>query len=102
MYERLNNKDEREVLVKELSRKKNLKKFLNDFTGTFNLTELIYRWYLHFNPEKADYEFIDELREKYVLCDDVLINTLYRAYVDKDYKRREQQLWLVDPPCPRE
>lgn len=87
--------------MNEINSSKNKKTKLENLTSLFDLTKLMLKWYQHFNPEKANLEFIEEKREEYQFCDDVLVNTMYRSYVDNTYPRYQQQLWLQDPPCPR-
>jgi hypothetical protein len=88
---------EMEKLDNEVYRVTNIKKFLEDITGTFEPREILERWFKHFKPILNTTEKIDETLERYYLCEDVLFNKLYRTHVDNNWVY--VPLWFAD--CPR-
>jgi hypothetical protein len=70
----------------------NKKKMVSTITNAVDLQALVSGWYLHFNPELIPKT--EELLEKFVTCEDVLFNRLYRKYVDPDAP--DMKLWIAD------
>ena len=54
----------------------------------------LYYWYLHFCPEKANEKHIQRIMDKYYGFNKVLVNDLYRKYVDKNIGRTDDVMGL--------
>jgi len=68
---------------------------LRKTTDEFDTHKLLVAWYQHFAPEKVD--DADNIMQKYVNCESVLFNSLYKKYVDNNWE--PVPLWFSDPTC---
>lgn len=89
--------EDREKLHEDLERSRDRRDFLVKLTDAFRAADLPGYWYIHWNPAKATKDFIQETLNRYIFCEDVLFNRLYKIYVDPDWE--ETKLWFAD--CPR-
>lgn len=90
-----------EGLMREISTAANKKEYIDNITCVFILEVILLYWYMHVNPAKADYDFVRGLMVKYEQAEDILINRLYKKYVDPKHDEYAHQLWIRDPPCQR-
>lgn len=88
-YNYLRTMEERYTLDQSLSNKK----ALIDITDIFDTPKLLLLWYLHFNPEMANEETVNEVLDKYESHEDVLFNRLYKKYVNPNYSGNKP-LWF--------
>ena len=68
---------------------------LRKTTDAFDTRKFLVAWYQHFAPEKVD--DADNIMQKYVKCESVLFNSLYKKYVDATWE--SVPLWFSDPTC---
>lgn len=70
-----------------------MKSYLDDFTNVFETTHIFEAWYLHFDPSR-DEENIYGILDRYEQHSDVVLNKMYRKYVDKDWVYKP--LWFTE------
>jgi hypothetical protein len=68
---------------------------LRKTTDEFDTRKFLVAWYQHFAPEKVD--DADNIMQKYVNCESVLFNGLYKKYVDNNWE--SVPLWFSSPTC---
>lgn len=64
-------------------------------TDAIDTEEMVYAWYRHFAPEKANAETIDPILKRYINVEDVLFSRLYKKYVDN--RTKDIRLWFQNP-----
>ena len=77
----------------------NPKKLVDKITNMVDIQALLASWYLHYNPDMI--LKTEEILEKFVTCEDVLFNRLYRKYVDKNPGKPDQKLWFASCKRPK-
>lgn len=83
---------------KEMEKKilKDPERELKIITDTINLGEILMSFYKHYNEDKADEDYIENVLNKYKTCENVLLNKLYNKYVSKNKINVYGKLWVAD------
>lgn len=69
------------------------KTYLDQFTNVFETVHIFEAWYLHFDPSR-DEENIQCILDRYEQHSDVVLNKMYRKYVDEDWVYKP--LWFTE------
>lgn len=99
-YGELNERD-RDILDNAINSAPNKKEYLEKIMAIINMETLLLYWYAHFKPAKANLEFVRNLMIRYQQAEDILVNRLYKRYINSNYDAYAHQLWIKDPPCCR-
>lgn len=84
-YDRLTTEEERIDLDEQLDKSDDKIGFLDNITSLYIPDKMLAYWYLHFSPDKARIDLIDEISKRYSRNYDLLWDRLYKRYVLKTY-----------------